>query len=106
MRRLTLLLLALASPSARAHDYWLEPATFFPAAGKPVAVSLHVGDHLQSEGARAYEKKPTLHFRLVGAKGATDLAQSAREGDKPFARVTCPAAGTYFVALERDSRLI
>src|SRR5262245_26251375 len=106
MRRLTLLLtFALAAP-AGAHDYWLEPATFFPAVNKPVAVSLHVGDRLKSEGARAFEKKPTLSFRLVGAKGTTDLAKSAREGDKPLASVRCPAAGTYVVAMERNSRLI
>src|SRR5215211_2979900 len=106
MRRLTLLLLALVTGPAGTHDYWLGPATFFPAVNKPVAVNLHVGDRLKSEGARAFEKKPTLSFKLVGATATTALAAAAREGDRPLARVSCPAAGSYCVAMERAPRLI
>jgi uncharacterized GH25 family protein len=98
-------LVALAS-AVRGHDYWLQPDTFTPAAGKPVALALHVGDGFVSEGERAFQKKPTLHFRLVSAATSVDLAASAREGDRPVVRFTCPRAGTCFVAMERDAQLI
>jgi uncharacterized GH25 family protein len=98
-------LLGLTSNS-RGHDYWLQPDTFTPAAGKPVALSLHVGDGFVSEGERAFQKKPTLHFRLVSAGDTVDLAASAREGDRPLVRFTCPRAGTCLVAMERAAQFI
>lgn len=40
--RLAVIVLAAAS-SARAHDFWIEPSTFHPAAGKVFSASLRVG---------------------------------------------------------------
>lgn len=42
-------LLLLVVSSAHAHDFWIEPSTFTPAAGETVAVRLRVGEHLQGE---------------------------------------------------------
>lgn len=106
MHRLAFLLILLHPTFSRGHDYWLEPTTYVPAVNKLVAISLHVGDHYKSEGARAFEKKHTLSFRLIGVKATTDLAALAREGARPQISLKCPAAGTYLVAMERDSRLI
>lgn len=50
MNKLTAsLLLLLAASAARAHDFWIEPSTFTPAAGDVVAVRLRVGEHLEGE---------------------------------------------------------
>ncbi len=106
LRLLAVLLVAAPASVGRAHDYWLQPATFTPAVGQRIALTLHVGDHFASEGERGYQKKPTLSFRLHCAGGTIDLAASAREGDRPVARFACPRAGTCVAALERDAHLI
>ncbi len=109
MDRRTLIILVvlatLAAP-ARGHDYWLQPATFTPASGKPVALALHVGDGFVSEAERPFQKKPTLHCRLYSSSDTVDLAASAREGGRPLLRLSCPKPGIYLVALERDAHLI
>jgi uncharacterized GH25 family protein len=97
--------LVVAAPAA-AHDYWLEPDSFFPAAGKAVAVRLHVGDHFAGEEERPFQKKPTLRFQLIGNGETVDLAARGRDGRTPVARVTFPAAGTYLLALDRGSHTI
>lgn len=43
------LLLLLAVSSVHAHDFWIEPSSFTPAAGDVVAVRLRVGEHLEGE---------------------------------------------------------
>ena len=43
------LLLVLVVSSADAHDFWIEPSSFTPAAGESVAVRLRVGEHLEGE---------------------------------------------------------
>jgi uncharacterized GH25 family protein len=105
-RALPALALLLLPPAAAAHDYWLQPEVFFPAVGAPVAVRLHVGEGLVSEAERPFQKKATLGFRLLSARAPVDLAAGAREGDKPVARVTFPAAGTYLLAMERAPQSI
>jgi len=45
MKKLSLLVLLIAAPAA-AHDFWIEPSTFHPAAGERIAVALRVGMHL------------------------------------------------------------
>jgi uncharacterized GH25 family protein len=98
--------LFLLATSALAHDYWLEPESFFVAAGEAVAVRLHVGEKLTSEEERPFQKKPTVKFQLLWADDALDLAALGREDKTPVARVTPKAPGTYLIALERDARLI
>jgi uncharacterized GH25 family protein len=97
-------LLALAP--ARAHDYWLEPETFFPKAGESVTVRLHVGDHFVSEAERPFQKKPTLRFDLVAAGKKFDLAAAGRDGQAPVAKVDVAAPGAYLLAMERAPQLI
>src|SRR5687768_4424855 len=46
---LLLLLLSCVAVKTAAHDFWLEPSTFRPTAGTPVAVRLMVGDHGNGE---------------------------------------------------------
>ncbi len=96
-----LLLPALAAPAA-AHDYWLQPATFFPRPGDKVAVRLLVGDRLEVEDERPFLKKPTLRFQLVSKKQTLDLAASTPEGGKPLAQVICATAGAHWIVMDRD----
>lgn len=48
MRLLAAATLLLAA-TANAHDFWIEPSTFTPAAGETVAIRLRVGEHLKGE---------------------------------------------------------
>jgi uncharacterized GH25 family protein len=99
-------LLLLAATAAPAHDYWLEPETFFPAAGQRVAVRLHVGDHFTSEAERPFQKKPTVRFQLLAGKETQDLAAVGEEDRTPLARVTVATAGNALIALERGPATI
>ena len=56
-----LLVLLLASP-ALAHDFWIEPSSFRPAAGERVTAALRVGQKLQGE---AVPRIPPLVDRFV-----------------------------------------
>src|SRR5687768_8686639 len=43
------LLFLFVSPSAIAHDFWIEPSTFTPAPGEEVVLQMKVGEHFQGE---------------------------------------------------------
>ncbi len=47
--RILVLAAALVSTQALAHDFWIEPSAFTPAAGQLVQVRLKVGQHLEGE---------------------------------------------------------
>ncbi len=104
MRRELVGLLAVLgfASAAPAHDYWLEPETFFPKVNAPVAVRLLVGDDLLIELERPFQKKPTLRFDLVNKDKTIDLAAMAQEGEKPVARVTIAQAGSHWLVMDRD----
>ena len=108
MRRaslLSVLLLSVCRP-ATGHDYWIQPDTFAPAPDKSVAVRVFVGDHFKSEGERPFQKKPTVRFQLLSANQTVDLAALGREDKTPMAEITCPRAGSYWIALERGPHFI
>ncbi len=109
MRRVLVSVLAIllvAVGAADAHDYWLEPESFFPAVGKSVAVRLHVGEHLTSEAERPFQAKPTLAFQLIGIKETQDLKAAGREGETPVGLVKASAPGNYLIRMERSPSYI
>jgi hypothetical protein len=85
-----------------AHDYWLEPDKLAPAPGEPVALRLLVGENLQADEERAFQRARTAQCLLVSAAGRQDLRDTLAEDAKPFARVTPGTAGTHLFALERQ----
>src|SRR5260370_25714417 len=102
-------LLCSLTPAA-AHDYWLEPDSFFPSPGARVAVHLPLGERLQSEKERPFQKKPTVRFELLwaGPKGiqTQDLSALGQEDKTPVARVSGKSGGNYLIALERQPQTI
>ncbi|MBX9582212.1 MAG: DUF4198 domain-containing protein [Gemmataceae bacterium] len=92
---------ALAGPAA-GHDYWLVPETFTPAAGKPVGVALHVGEHFRSESEIRWQPAKTTQLDLVTAAGTTDLFREDGDGTKPAARLTLAKPGTAVLRMDRD----
>ena len=103
VRIFTLLLVALLVESAAAHDYWLAPQTYRPAAGKPVPVRLLVGDKFDAEIERTLKKSNTVRFQLLDAKGqSVDLLKTSEEGQKPLVQLKLPQPGAYLLTLQRD----
>jgi|GEM_PF-6209328 len=63
-----------ATASLSAHDYWLQPATYFPKVGKKIEVRLYVGDHDTSELERVFQKSMTPSFQFHSKGSVVDLA--------------------------------
>lgn len=61
----------LVTVPAAAHDLWIEPAAFAPAAGSTVAVALRVGDGLPGEPVPRREER-IVRFTLVGPLDGPD----------------------------------
>jgi uncharacterized GH25 family protein len=89
----SVLLLGLCGVSrATAHDFWIEPATFRPKPGSPLAVRLRLGDHFQGE----IVPRRSAHLRrffLQGPRGAEDVR--GVEGMDPAGYVLVAAPGLY-----------
>jgi uncharacterized GH25 family protein len=74
LRRLApvgLLLLATAA-ALRAHDFWIEPASFHPAAGSELSVSLRVGEHFRGDPVPRDDAR-IVRFVLSSAAGETPI---------------------------------
>ena len=93
---------ALFSPCALAHDYWLQPDEFYVAAKSPATLRLFLGHEGTNVVERPYQKKMTLRFQLVSAGSARDLKRGAKEGAKPARTVKSLPVGTHWVVLKRD----
>lgn len=87
--RTLLALLALSLPAA-AHDFWIRPADFAPAADAPLAVHLCVGDHARGERVARKDER-IVRFVLVDAAG--ERAVVGRDGGLPAGAVRSGAAG-------------
>jgi uncharacterized GH25 family protein len=103
---LTSLVSLLPVKEVHGHDYWLQPATFFPAVKQPVAVRLLVGDGFISELERPFQTAVTRRFVLLSADGSRDLSRETRDGAKPLISLALPKAGTYWLMIERDAHYL
>jgi len=77
MRFLTVLGVAswiglLAAPALQAHDFWMEPANFTPAAGERVAVRLRVGEGFRGDPVPR-DPQRIERFAAVGASGEVPI---------------------------------
>lgn len=98
MRRTLALLLALvAAGRVSAHDFWIEPSTFRPAAGARVAASLRVGQNLDGE---ALPLLPPLvdRFEVAGKGAAAELDENPGGDPAGWARVDGP--GLHWIAYQ------
>ena len=105
-RLLTAFALVVLTSAVSAHDFWLAPETFVPAPGKPVKVRLLVGDGLEVETERAFERKGTTRLVALRASGMRDLLGSGMEGKTPFAQITFDKTGSWWIGLERERKTI
>jgi len=88
-------LAGLACGPVLAHDFWIEPATFRPAPGGTVALSLRVGQQFHGN-AVPFVPKFFQRFVFVDPRGV-EQAVDGQMGDDPAGLVPVTRAGTYLV---------
>ncbi len=94
MRPLFAVLVLLAA-SAEAHDFWIEPSSFTPAAGQIVSLRLRVGEHLRGEPV---PRRPERIERFFARDGSGEREVPGRENRDPAGILTIGDAGTTIVA--------
>ena len=93
------LLAALATP-ARAHEFWLSPSGYRPAAGDVVSVSMLAGTGFRGE-VKPYAVPRTVRFVLRGAR-VSDLRGLAANGDPVAARFRVADGSGQLLAYESN----
>jgi uncharacterized GH25 family protein len=80
----------LAAAATCAHDFWIEPSTFRPAAGEAVSVGLRVGERFRGDGvARSAER--IERFILRSPAGQREIP--GEEGADPAGQASVPGPG-------------
>ncbi|MEE4349295.1 MAG: DUF4198 domain-containing protein [Pacificimonas sp.] len=91
MWKLALIAAALAAPAA-AHDFWLEPSNFNPAAGETATVSLYVGHGEDVADWRVPAERVT-DLKLITDDGAADLSPALLPVSEGL-KIAVPGTGT------------
>ena len=91
------LLVALGyTPAARAHDMWIAPSTFRPAAGEVVRLYLQLGEAGGEVQAVERDSRRIERFDMVGPGGRSDVP--GLDGQVVGGWIRPPAAGRHAVA--------
>lgn len=90
-----------AGSGAQAHDFWVEPTSFHPAAGERVALGLWSGDSFRGSPVPRSAAR-TARFAVLGAAGES-VVQGV-EGVHPAGFFTPPEPGPYWVVFESHPR--
>lgn len=86
-----------------AHEYWLEPETFFLQPNQKTLVHLYVGDGLTKDRAdRPYQLAKTSLFQVLSTSEVQDLKTSLNDGALPAANFSANRAGNYLLVMERN----
>jgi uncharacterized GH25 family protein len=88
LRSIGAALVLLATP-AGAHDFWIEPSSFRPAAGSAVSFHLRVGQQWQGD-AFPRNRQRLVQFVLAGPEGTADIAGAEAVDPAGLARVGAP----------------
>lgn len=89
----------LSAPAA-AHDFWIQPASFAPAAGVPVTVSIQVG-HGQFRQRWGVKAERVTRFNSIGPSQVVDWRSALHpDSGAEDATVTFTGSGTHVLVLE------
>jgi uncharacterized GH25 family protein len=95
-----LLLCASSTTRVLAHDFWIEPSSFHPAAGSELAVSLRVGEHFRGDPVPRADRL-IARFVLSSAAGETPIGGLPATDPAGFARISSPG---FFLIGYRSNR--
>ena len=85
------------SGAATAHDFWIEPSTFRPAAGEAITASLRVGQKLQGEPL------PLIPFfvdRFFVKGRGPEVSIEGESGAEPAGKGSLSAAGQHWIGYQ------
>jgi uncharacterized GH25 family protein len=85
----------LGALPATGHDFWIEPATFRPVVGAPLAVALRVGQDFRGDPV---PRNSRLISRFVLVSGSGEKAIGGFEGVEPAGLVTVDEPGLSWIA--------
>jgi uncharacterized GH25 family protein len=100
MKRSLLALAAFAcllTGTANAHDFWIEPSTFRPAAGENVLMSLRIGEKLRGE---PFPVVPVLVDRFVLKGEGAEIPVEAFRGVDPAGYVKVGEPGLHWLGYQ------
>jgi uncharacterized GH25 family protein len=100
--RAFLIFLAFA-PALRAHDLWIEPSGFGPAAGRPLSVRLREGKAFRGDPVPRMAER-IGRFAAVGPGGEIPL--QGAEGTDPAGFATLPKPGTWVLVYDSQPAYI
>ena len=83
--------IALLAPAAFAHDFWIEPSTFRPAADKPFTASLRVGENFEGDPV---PRRPARIVTFAVRNAAGERPVQGFDGQDPAGFVQLSEAGT------------
>lgn len=89
--------LGLFVPAACAHEFWIEPSSFRPAAGAAFDVHLRVGQEFRGD-AMIYLPESFERFVTLNARGQKKV--EGIPGDDPAARLTITDPGLLLIAYQ------
>ncbi|MGD9627795.1 MAG: DUF4198 domain-containing protein [Pyrinomonadaceae bacterium] len=92
----------LTAFSVAAHEYWLEPESFFLRPGERSDLRLYLGEGLNVEEEMPYLSSKTSIFRLHSSDGPFDLTSEVRDEARPLLSFSALKSGTYLLAMERN----
>ncbi len=100
----TIVCAMLLSAHTFAHEYWLEPETFFLAPGQKTAMHLYVGDGLiKDREERPFQLAKTTMFQLFSTSSQTlNLKTSLVDKALPIYKFSAARPGNYLLAMERN----
>jgi uncharacterized GH25 family protein len=101
MRSASVLLTSLLlAASASAHDFWIEPSTFRPAAGSAVTASLRVGQQVHGDPV---PRMPPLVERFVLRGAAGESPVIGRPGSDPAGIARINEGGLHWLGYQSNA---
>ena len=103
MRRVfsAILTIALFSAPSMAHEYWFEPASFFPKVNEKIDLKLFLGEGLKVEEEMPFRAAKTVSFRHYYGESRLDAKNNVDES-MPFYSFTSGSEGNHLFAMERN----
>lgn len=84
------------------HDYWLHPRKFILSKGDTLVVHLFVGDKLNREIEREFQKNMTRRFELITDERRFNLIDESKDGEVPVLTKKVDFEGLGLILMERD----
>ncbi|HJQ36677.1 MAG TPA: DUF4198 domain-containing protein [Thermoanaerobaculia bacterium] len=97
MKPFTLALALFAAPIASAHDFWIEPSSFHPAANELVTAGLRVGQKMQGDPV---PRIPPLVERFVLRSNDGESPMIGRPGSDPAGATRIAAPGLHWIGYQ------